>query len=183
MTELPDDVVDEAERLTRLARDATGEEAQAHRQRRAELLAEHGYRARVREADETLVLYPEDWVTEGRVDTGEIEDTGRATECSLSASGEWAAVAEHNRGVAREVALEHGGVHGENATAFVEYMNNHHARRIERAGDREIEEFLEGYFPRNAWPSDAQREAVEASLRLVFEVAGAEVPPAIRQSR
>jgi len=180
MTGPPEDVVEEVERLTRLARDASGEEAEAHRERRADLLDDYRYRARVRD-DGTLVLYPDDWVEGGTVDPATIEDTSRAVEISLTASGEWGDVAEHNRAVARDVAAEHGGVHGENATAFVEFMNNHRARRIETASDADVREFLVEYFPRNVWPTDAQREAVEQSLRLVFETAGAEAPPTIRR--
>ncbi|MFW5919942.1 MAG: DUF7108 family protein, partial [Halanaeroarchaeum sp.] len=37
-------------------------------------------------------------------------------------------------------------------------------------------EFLGEYFPRNAWPSDAQRRAIEASLEYVFEKTGVETP-------
>jgi hypothetical protein len=179
--ELPEGVIEEAERLTRLARDCEGEEAATYRERRADLLAEHGYRARVRDDDEMLVLYPAEWRTEDTVDPSAIEDTSRAVEVSLAASGAFADVAEHNRSIARQVAAEHGGAHGENATAFAEYMSNHHARRVETARDQEVTEFLEEYFPRNAWPSDDQRNVIEQSLRLVFRTAGAEPPSAIRR--
>jgi len=179
--EPPADVVEEAERLTRLARDATGEEAAAYRERRDELLAEYDYRTRVREDDETLVCYPADWVDGGVVDPAAIEDTDRAIERPLgTGDADWTEIAEHNREVARTVATEHGGVHGENATAFAEFMNNHYARRIETAGNREVRRFLDEYFPRNAWPSDAQRDVVEESVRLIFHAVDAEVPPAVR---
>jgi hypothetical protein len=52
MTDLPDDAVAEAERLTRLARRAVDDnERAAYRDRREEILDEHGYVARVREDD------------------------------------------------------------------------------------------------------------------------------------
>ena len=179
--QLPEDVIEEAKRLTRLARDREAEEAAAYRERRADLLAEYDYRARIRDEDETLVLYPAEWHAGDAVDPSSIEDTSRAVEVVLTAPDAFEEVAEHNRSIARQVAAEHGGVHGENATAFAEYMNNHHARRGETASDREGEVFLEEYFPRNAWPSDAQQDTVEQSLRLVFQAAGAEAPPAIRR--
>jgi len=67
-----------------------------------------------------------------------------------------------------------------NARAFADFMGNHYVRRMETAGQRELRDFLTEYYPRNAWPSDEQREAVYESLRLVFEVAEAEVPPSLQ---
>jgi hypothetical protein len=42
---------------------------------------------------------------------------------------------------------------------------------VEAATTAMREEFLTDYFPRNAWPDDDQRAAVEESLELVTAVA------------
>ena len=181
--ELPEAAVDEAARLTRLARDAVdGAEAAAYREDRRELLAEHGYRARVREDDggAVLVCYPADWATDGVVDPAGIEDVDRAVERPLSGAADpddWAAVEAHNREIAERVEAEHGGVHGATAHAFADFMGNHYARRLETAGPRECREFLEEYLPRNAWPTAEQLAVAADSLALTFEAAGSEPPP------
>ena len=172
---LPDDVAARARTLTRRMREAVDdEERAAYREERAGLLAEYGYVSRVREDDtgETLVLYPEEWVADGVVQVDRIEDTDRAVERSLSGVGnaDWETVEEHNRAVAERVRAEHGEVHGGNAHAFADFMSNHYVKRVETATPEEREEFREEYLPRNAWPTEAQREAVERSLRLVEKV-------------
>ena len=175
--ELPEETVEQAERLTRLAREAVDDaEAAAYREERADLLADHGFTARVREDDagETLVLHPDEWTEDGVIRTDRIEDTSRAVEVSLSGPAdpdEWDAVDERNREVVARVRETHGEVHGDNAEAFADFMSNHYARPVESATDDEIAEFLSEYFPRNAWPSEKQRATVEDSLELVFEVA------------
>lgn len=175
MTDLPDDVVDEAERLTRLARDAVDDAAaNAYRDRRDSLLAEHGFVPRLRERDDTLVCYPDEWLDDGRVQLDDVEDTDRAAEVSLSGPGEqgdYEEAAARNERLVERVRERHGDVHGDNAAAFAEFMNNYYARPMDTADDREREEFLAEYFPRNAWPTDEQRERVEESLALIFEVA------------
>ena len=80
------------------------------------------------------------------------------------------ALLEEHGYVAR-VREEHGDPHGANAHAFADFMGNHYAKRVEAATPAEREEFLEEYFRRNAWPTEAQRDAVERSLRLVEEIA------------
>ncbi|UPV99358.1 rnhA operon protein [Halorussus gelatinilyticus] len=175
--ELSRETVERAERLTRLAHDAVDDaEAEAYREERSELLDPHDFRARVREEDtgETLVLHPDEWLEDGVIRTDRIEDTGRAVEVSLSGPGdpdEWESVEEHNREVAARVRDEYGDVHGDNAAAFADFMGNHYARPVESATTGEVEEFCSEYFPRNAWPTEKQRAAVEESLELVFEVA------------
>jgi hypothetical protein len=171
--ELPPAVVDEAERLTRLARRAVDDnEATAYREQRAKLLDEHEFTARLRgEGPEvTLVLHPTEWVVDGDVHPDRIEDVDRAVERPLegaSDTDDWDAVDEHNTAVAERVAAKHGHVHGANATAFATFMSNHYARPVEEATSTMREEFLTEYFPRNAWPDEAQREAVEESMELV----------------
>ena len=68
------------------------------------------------------------------------------------------------------VAERVGAVHAANARAFADFMGNHYARRVETATAAELREFLTEYYPRNAWPSDEQRDAVERSLEHVFSV-------------
>lgn len=182
MAELPEGVVDEAVRLTRLARNAVDDaEADACRRERGRLLDEYGYAARVRTDDQgaVLVCYPTDWVTDGDVDTDSIQDLDRAVERRLSGAGDpddWTAVDAHNREVAAAVADEHGPVHGATAEAFADFMGNHYARRLETAGPRECREFLAEYLPRNAWPTEEQLAVARRSLALAFEAAGAEPP-------
>jgi hypothetical protein len=180
-TGLPQSVVDQAERLSRLAREADDDaEAEAYRERRAELVDGYDYAVRVRSDDEaTLVCYPQDWLEDGVVQMDRVEDTSRAVEVPLSGPGdpdEWHAVDEHNRELVEHVREEHGEVHGRNATAFADFAGNHYAKPVESLTETEIEEFLEEYFPRNAWPSEAQTEVVEQSLELVYETAGERVP-------
>jgi hypothetical protein len=184
---LPDDALDEAERLTRRARDAVdGNEAAAARKRRDALLAAHGYvaRERVEDGRATLVAYPDGWVEDGVVRTERIEDVDRAFERPLEGPGEedWDAVEAHNRAVAERVAEDHDRVHGANAAAFADFMSNHYARPVEEATRRMREEFLTEYFPRNAWPSDEQRAVVERSIEIVLDAAD-EVTPADRRGR
>lgn len=178
--EVPERVVEEAERLTRLARAAVDDrEAEAYRAERSEELEGHGFAARVRDADDTLVLYPDEWLEDGTVRIERIDDTDRAVEVSLSGAGDpddWAAVEEHNAALVERVADEHGPVHGANARAFADFMGNHYARPVESASADEVREFLDDYFRRNAWPSEEQRDAVEASVRHVFAAADERTP-------
>ena len=181
--DLPTDVAEETERLTHLAREAVDPgEREVHRERRAELAAEHGYAARVREEDtrEVLVLYPTEWLDDGLVRTDRINDLDRAVERPLSGPGDpddWAAVDAHNRSVAARVADARGPVHGANARAFADFMSNHYARPVESASNGEIEEFRAEYFPRNAWPTAEQKEAIDESIESVFDAASADPNP------
>jgi hypothetical protein len=171
---LPEAVADEAERLTRRAREAVEpEEATAARETRAALLDDHDYHARERE-DDVLVLHPAEWVEDGSVRVELVDDTERAVERPLEAPAEDAdfeTVDEHNRAVVERVRERHGEVHAANAAAFADFMGNHYLKRVETATDRMRAEFLAEYFPRNAWPTSAQREAVEESLELTMAVA------------
>ncbi|MDH5020128.1 DUF7108 family protein [Halobacterium rubrum] len=178
MPELPDDVVSEARRLARLARDASEDAAaDAYRDRLDDLLADHDRVARVRDADATLVCYPADWADDdGTVHPTDVEDPDRAVEVSLAGGGEqgdYEAAAERNAELVDRVAAEYGdeSVHAENAAAFAAFMNNHYARPMDTATDREREEFREDFFPRNAWPTEEQRAVLEDSLDAVDEVA------------
>ena len=169
-------MIDEAETLTRRARRAVDDnEAAAYRGRRDELLAEYGYRARIRDDEHAvLVLYPDEWVEDGVAQLGEIENLDRGIERPLEGPGEpeqWDELAAENREIAELVAEEHGEVHGETAHALADFMNNHYAKPIADATEAELSEFRSEYFPRNAWPSDQQKAVVEKSVRLTVECA------------
>lgn len=181
MAEPPADLVEEAVRLTRLARRATDDaEAAAYRSERDAALADRGYVARVRTdaGGPVLVCHPADWVDDGIVRPDRIDDLDRAVERPLAGQEDrdWPAIDAHNREIAAAVETAHGPVHGSTADAFADFMGNHYARRIETAGDRECLEFVEEYLPRNAWPTEAQLAVAETSLALTFEVADAPVP-------
>jgi len=182
MSELPDDVSEDAERLTRLAREAVDEdEAAAYRRRRADRLDEHEFTARVREDDDgdVLVLHPAEWIADDKIHPDRIEDTDRAVEVRLEGPGdpdEWDEVREHNDEIIQTVREAHGDVHGDNAAAFAEFMHNHLAKPVESATAEEIRTFRSEYFPRNAWPSEEQRAALDRSIEAVFESADARVP-------
>lgn len=179
--ELPADAIEEAERLTRLARQAADEgETALYRRERRKLLDEYGFTPRVRESDDTLVCYPSEWVEDGTVQLDRIDDTGRAIEVPLSGPGDpdrYEEVEAHNAEIASIVTERYGTVHGDNARAFADFMGNHYLKRVERATAAEISEFRMEYFPRNAWPTDDQRACLEQSLVYVFEVADASLPP------
>jgi hypothetical protein len=177
---LPAAVIERVKTLTRRARRAVDEnERDAYLEERATLLSTHEYEARIREDDagETLVLYPAEWIEDGTIQVDRIDDTDRGIERPLSgvrSGADWADVDEHNREIAAAVRKRHGEVHGETAAAFADFMSNHYAKPIEAATPGEREEFRTEYFPRNAWPSAAQRDQLEESLRLIVETAGAE---------
>ncbi|MFC5970646.1 rnhA operon protein [Halomarina salina] len=172
--ELPESVVEEAERLTRLARDAVDpDEATAARERRSDLLDDYAFVARERD-DDVLVLHPAEWVADGSVRVERIDDTERAVEVPLEEpadDADWESVDAHNQSVVAAVRERHGDVHGDNAAAFADFMGNHYLKPIEEATDRMRAEFLAEYFPRNAWPSDDQRAVVEESVEKTMAVA------------
>ena len=173
--ELPSSAVDEAVRLTRLARNAVDEnEAAAHRERRAARLAEYGFTARVREEEngETLVCHPAEWLDDGVIDFDAVENTDRATEVRLSGRGEqgtWEDVVAENHRIVEAVREEHGAIHAKNAQAFADFLGNHYAMPIDDARATHIREFLREYYPRNVWPTDEQSAVVVESLRRTVE--------------
>lgn len=183
-SELPAEAVEEAERLTRLAR-RVGDPAEAERYEaeRDSLLASHGFVARVREQDDTLVCHPAEWLDDGAVRTDRIEDTDRATEVSLSGPGSesWETVEAHNAALVEAVrtnAADREGVaatdvdaHAATARALADFAGNHYLKRIERLTPGELAEFRTEYLPRNGWPSERQRLLLEASLEIVADVA------------
>ncbi len=195
--EIPEEVISEAERLTRLARSvetaqddsaggnemdgenggielAANDEAAVYRDKRDALLTAHDYTARVREDDETLVLYPDEWLDGDTVVLNRIEDTGRAIEVSLSARvGEetFAEIERYNRAIVEQVATEYGDDHAANLRAFADFMGNHYLLRIDAATDDHLTEFRTEYYPRNVWPTETQRTVLDDSLELLSKVA------------
>ena len=176
--EVPERVVSEAERLTRLAADAAVEaEAEVYRERRAAITDAHDVTASVSDEDDTLVLYPTEWVADGTIQVDRIEDTDRAVEVSLSGpdhGAEWADVEADNEAIVSAVADAHGQTHAANVRAFADFMGNHYLKRVDDATTDETTEFLTEYYPRNAWPSAEQAAVVEQSLELAAEIAGDE---------
>lgn len=176
---LPNDVVDTAERLTRLARQAADEaEADTYRADRAETLAAHSYTARIRDDDDTLVLYPDEWLQNGTVQLARIDDTDRAVEIPLSGAGDdaWATVEADNAALVDAVGEAHGPIHKANARAFADFMGNHYCRRIETATADQVAEFCEDYYPRNVWASADQQAALDSSIEYLFAVADTKCP-------
>ncbi|AUX07730.1 hypothetical protein AArcSl_0072 [Halalkaliarchaeum desulfuricum] len=183
---LPEATVDEVERLTRLARRASDDdEAALYRRERDRLLQEYGFAPRYRESDDTLVCYPSEWMADGTAQLDRIEDPDRASEITLSGPGDpdrYDEVETHNAEIVEAVADQYGAVHGANARAFADFMGNHYVKRVDRATADEIAEFREEYFPRNAWPSDEQRDRIAQSLSYVFEAADGSLPPGTQLS-
>jgi len=173
--DVPAETVDEAERLTRLARQTDDEAAAAfYRDCRDELVESHDYVPRLREEDDTLVLYPDEWMDHGTVQLDRIETTGRAVEVSLSGPGDadrYREIAAYNDAVADAVADGHGEPHAETARSFAAFMSNHYVRAVDDATPDVRAEFREEYFPRNGWPSDEQLAVVDESLDLIESVA------------
>ena len=179
--EIPEDVVDEVERLTRLARDAFDpNEREAYERQRDELLTEYAFVARYRGEGDTVVVHPAEWVDDdGVVRVERIEDTDRAIERSLTDAGRdaaWDDVEAHNADLVAAVRETAGETHAKNARAFADFMGNHYVRRVETASAGELREFLDEYYPRNAWPDEEQRAVVARSLELLFEAADTELP-------
>ncbi len=182
MPELPTEVIEEAERLTRLTREASAEnEREAYLSKREELLDDEAFEARVRSEDsrEVLVLHPTEWVDGGTIRRDRIEDTDRAVEIPLTGPGDpddWETVHRHNEDVVERVRANHGDLHGDNARALADFMENHYARPIESATAAELGEFRTEYYPRNVWPTEEQREIVDRSIEIVFETTDRRVP-------
>ena len=182
--DLPAEIVDEAERLTRLERTVPDEgEARAHAERRDELLDDHDFTYRIREDDggDVLVLHPEEWHDDeaGVIRTDRIDDISRGVEVPLEGTADpddWDSIEAHNRDLVERVNDRHGDVHGDNAALLADFVGNHYAKRIEDLTGAELQEFRTDYFVRNAWPSDEQRDAIAESITLVYETAGVSVP-------
>ena len=173
--DVPADIVDEAERLTRLARQTDDDAAAAfYRERRDELVEVHEYVPRLREEDDTLVLYPAEWMDDGTVQLDRIETTDRAVEVSLSGPGDadrYEAIAAYNEAVADAVAEARDAVHADTAESFAAFMSNHYVRAVDDATPDMREEFRTEYLPRNGWPSDDQLAVLEESLSVIESVA------------
>jgi len=173
--DIPVDIVDEAERLTRLAR-RTDDDAAAgfYRERRDELVRGYDYVPRLRSDDDTLVLYPDEWMADGTVQLDRIETTERAVEVSLSGPGDadrFQEVAAYNDDVAAAVAEREADVHADTARTFAAFMSNHYVRPVDDATPDMRAEFREEYLVRNGWPSEEQLAIVDESLSVIETVA------------
>lgn len=173
---LPEAVRDRVLAIARQERSAPESRRQVLEHRRGALLADHGYASRIRRDEDgaVLVCYPDDWLEAGTVDTDRIEDLDRAIELPLDRGdqdADWAEIAAANEAIADRVNAEHGQVHGANAARFVAFMNDHRGRKVETATEADIEEFLTEYYPRNAWPNDRERAAVESSIEKLLALA------------
>lgn len=135
------------------------------------LLNEYDYEARVRNSDDTLVLYPSEWVRDdGIAKLSNIDETERAIEISLSGpnyDADWDVVEEDNAATVATVREEHGDVHAANVRAFADFMGNHYLKRVTEATEEEQAEFLNDYFERNVWATEQQKAVVEESLALL----------------
>lgn len=173
---LPPAIRKTALQLARQAQRASDDESARLHARREALLGEYGFTSRIRE-DETghvLICYPAEWIADGTIDREAIDDLERAEELPLDepSDGEsWSAIAANNRKLADRIREAHGPVHGANADALVSFANNHRAAPIRAMDGADIEEFLTEYYPRNAWPSEAERAAIDESIELVLEMA------------
>ncbi|ADD03901.1 uncharacterized protein Nmag_0310 [Natrialba magadii ATCC 43099] len=189
--DLPADVIEDAERLTRLVRKTPDEnEAAAYEDRRDDLLATHEYRARIRnddDGDAVLVLHPAEWHDSeaGVIRTDQIDDLSRAVEIQLEGTADpddWETVDATNRELVEAVREEHDNVHGENARLLADFAGNHYAKPITSLTPAELAEFLSEYVVRNAWPTEAQTAVLEESLELVFDVADEPYPGIERET-
>lgn len=154
----------------RLTREALAGDEEAARERE-ELVRRHGFRARYREDDRVLVLYPEDWLEDGEVVLDEVEEVERAMEVDLEGEIEWSEARRKNEEVLGEFEDRFGDSHAFNARAFMEYLENHYSTSIHEASDRLVEEFLSEYYPRNVWPPEEAEDCVEESVELLLETA------------
>jgi hypothetical protein len=180
--EVPPTVVDEAERLTHLAREAADDdEATAYRADRDERLDPHDFTARVREGDsgETLVLHPQEWVDDGTIRPERVDDTDRAVELSLSGTdspADWQAVDAHNRELVETVREAHGDQYAAVVDVLADFAGNHYAKPIEELSATELGEFETDYVTRNAWLDDDALVVLEESVRYAFDAAKERVP-------
>ena len=180
--ELPTAIVESAERLTRLERNAVDErERERYAERREAILDGYEFASRVRDGDdgETLVLYPDEWVESGVIRTDRIEDVSRAIEIPLDGPGnpdDWEELDARNRELVKAVRDQYGEIHGDNAAALADFMGNHRAKPIENASADDLGEFQSEYFVRNAWPSDEQVAAIADSIEYVFETTDKPMP-------
>jgi hypothetical protein len=173
--EIPQDTLAEAKRLTRVLRRTTDPaETATYQQERDRLVEAFGFEVRVRTDDDTLVCYPAEWLDSGTIQLDQIEDRDRAIEVSLSGPGDpddWDVIKSYNDSLVARVRTEFGDTHAANARALASFMGNHYAKRMDSATHEEIDEFRTEYYPRNAWPTEDQREALEKSLQLIETLA------------
>lgn len=165
---LPDDVIDKVVYMTKRSRDES-----SLVDKRDEILRQYDYRARVRDEDDVLILYPEDWINENKnVDPKDIESIDSAFEIPLSGSrdnADWDEVERINSNIVDSIREEHGEIHGDNTREFADFMGNHKLKKIPNMTEEDKMEFLEYYFPRNVWATDEQESSVEQSMDIIAD--------------
>lgn len=169
---LPNEVVNQVVCLTLNARESD-EAEDGYIRERDNILERHGYTARIRGEDNTLVLYPLDWIDDGgEVDFDQIQDTSKAIEESLSGVNEgadWEDIEEMNSEIVSAVREEYGDTHAENVRAFADYMGNHFLKVVTEATQEEKEKFKQDYYIRNVWSDESQESVLEESLDLISD--------------
>jgi hypothetical protein len=171
---LPESVIERAVSLTRRAQETVDSNAtNAYESERDKLLAEHGYRSRIRTSDDTLVLYPSTWIENGDLDLESIDDTNQAVERSLGGvdtDASWEHVEELNAEVVERIRENYANHHVKNIRAFADFMGNHYLKQVTDATSAERDEFVTEYYPRNVWATETQAAALEESLALLEAV-------------
>lgn len=140
-------------------------------ERRDRLVRSHGHRARLRLDDMVLVLYPEEWVEDGEVRFEEVEDVDRALEVELEPEKEWGEAHSENKELLSEFGERVEDHHVYNARVFTEFLENHYSISVMDARQEHVNEFLEEFYPRNAWPSRQARVCVDESVEMFLEFA------------
>lgn len=131
-----------------------------------DVASDHGFRARLRD-DDVLVLHPDGWLDEDGVLRGDV-DPDEALEVPLGDSGGAEEARERNDelldGFEREVGDEDVWF---NVELFAEYCETHHGVAVDEVTARQLEEFVDEYYPRNVWASESAEEKLERSLQAL----------------
>lgn len=139
--------------------------------KRDNILEEYNYVARVRQEDDTLVLYPKGWLDEeGKVDLSIIEDTNRAIERSLGGvdkNADWDEIEKQNSKIVSQIHEDYSEEHAKNVRAFADFMGNYYLKKITEATEDEKKQFKNEYYVRNVWSGSEQESILEESLELL----------------
>jgi hypothetical protein len=168
---LPSSVQEKVVSLTRRSRRESNDN---HLNRRDQILDKYDLEARVRDEDDTLVIYPTEWIdSNGNIDFSEVDDKNNAIEISLSGpnkDADWEEVYQYNMRIVSRVRDEFGDVHAKNIEEFGEFLANHYLKKITEATEEEKKDFMNEFFVRNVWSTDKQESVLDDSLEIVEEV-------------
>lgn len=173
---IPEDIVDKSISLTLRSRNITDENTSEELlKKRDNMLKRYDYTARVREEDDTLVLYPSNWLNKegGKINLREIEDTGNAVEVSLSGPNKdanWEDIEKANSRIVSKVRDEYTDAYAANIRAFADFMGNYYLKKVTEATQEEKTEFKEEYYPRNVWPTEEQLSSLEDSIDILESI-------------